>query len=145
MRKVHSTTITKGNRVYSFDVTKNGNDEFYLAITESRKGSPVLEQYQVIIFDEDANDFVDCVNNALEKLQELRDYKPAGSKAYSVEGIRQTHKQAYAPWTVQDDNRLGDLLSEGKSIPELALLFERNKGAINSRIKKLELQAKRKQ
>lgn len=59
-----------------------------------------------------------------------------------LEEIRKVHNQAYLPWSVEDDERLEALFCEGKSIKELAQEFERNEGAISSRIKKLELKEK---
>jgi DNA-directed RNA polymerase specialized sigma24 family protein len=46
------------------------------------------------------------------------------------------------PWTAEDDNKLELLFCEGKKVKELAEIFGRNTGAINSRIKKLELKEK---
>jgi hypothetical protein len=63
----------------------------------------------------------------------------SSDKAYSIEKIREKHKNAYAPWTLQDDNKLWDLREAGKSIEELGLIFGRNRGAITSRLEKLEL------
>jgi|SRR3990172_231887 len=63
-------------------------------------------------------------------------------KACSVTEIRQTIKNAYAPWTQEDDNKLEQLFCEGKKTKELAQIFRRKEGAINSRIKKLELREK---
>lgn len=51
---------------------------------------------------------------------------------------KQIYAKAYAPWTEEDDNSLKQLYAEGKSIPELMGIFERNRGAIRSRLKKLE-------
>ncbi len=59
-------------------------------------------------------------------------------------GVSYMHQQkalyanAYAPWTEAEDKKLLELYSMGKSIAELCEIFERNKGAIRSRIKKLE-------
>ncbi|MCF8257916.1 MAG: hypothetical protein K9J06_10190 [Flavobacteriales bacterium] len=44
---------------------------------------------------------------------------------------------AYAPWSIADDQRLLDLHSEGNAIKELANIFGRKKGAIRSRLRKL--------
>ena len=41
------------------------------------------------------------------------------------------------PWTEEDDSQLKQLYSEGKRIEELAEIFARNKGAIESRLKKI--------
>lgn len=46
------------------------------------------------------------------------------------------------PWSTEDDNKLELLFCEGKKVKELAQIFERNTGAISSRIKKLELKEK---
>ena len=63
-------------------------------------------------------------------------------KTYSIEEIRKTQSQAYMPWSKAEDEKLELLFCEGKKIKELALIFERKEGAIESRIKKLELKEK---
>ncbi len=66
--------------------------------------------------------------------------KPAdGEKAYDVSTIRQQKKGAYLPWTAELDEQLTTMFCEGKDIHEMADHFGRTKGAIQSRIKKLEL------
>jgi hypothetical protein len=59
-------------------------------------------------------------------------------KAYSVEEIRKNHEKAYMPWTTKDDDELWRLKKVGKTVDELALLFGRKKGAIFSRLAKIE-------
>lgn len=54
-----------------------------------------------------------------------------------MEQQRSVYPNAYKPWTELDDERLVALYNEGKSISELAQLFLRNRGAIQSRIRKL--------
>lgn len=63
-------------------------------------------------------------------------------KTYNFEEVRKTHKQAYEPWTADADEKLEKLFCEGKTEKELSQIFERNEGAIHSRIKKLELKEK---
>ena len=58
-------------------------------------------------------------------------------KAYTMEDKRNSHANAYKPWTKDNDELLKDYYNEGKSIRELSSLFKRNEGAILSRIKKL--------
>ena len=55
------------------------------------------------------------------------------------ESIKKKHKAAYQPWTPQLEEELTQLFCEGKSIKEMADHFQRTRGAIISRIKKLEL------
>jgi hypothetical protein len=59
-------------------------------------------------------------------------------KTYSVDEIRKNHEKAYMPWTTRDDDELWRLKKSGKTIDELALLFGRKKGAITSRLAKIE-------
>lgn len=61
------------------------------------------------------------------------------AKAYSVEEKRKSHKDAYKPWTPLLDDELTVLFCEGNSVKSMAIYFGRTEGAINSRIKKLEL------
>lgn len=63
----------------------------------------------------------------------------AMEKKYSVENVREKHKDAYMPWTTELDNELTIMYCEGVSVREMAKHFGRTQGAINNRIKKLEL------
>ncbi|MFT3796493.1 hypothetical protein [Flavobacterium sp.] len=54
-----------------------------------------------------------------------------------VQKARKNHKQAYATWSTEDDEKLAMLFRQGKSIKELSEIFERTKGAIRSRIEKI--------
>lgn len=60
-------------------------------------------------------------------------------KAYSVDELRTKHKDAYKPWAEELDNELTIMYCEGVNVKDLAKHFGRTKGAIRSRIKKLEL------
>src|SRR3989338_2782809 len=57
--------------------------------------------------------------------------------AYSVEEIRKTHAHAYLPWDNIQDSKLKELFSKDSSTAELAAAFNRTKGSITSRLKKL--------
>lgn len=61
-------------------------------------------------------------------------------KAYSVDELRAKHKEAYKPWTDELDKELTVMCYEGVSIRDMARHFGRTRGAIISRIKKLELE-----
>lgn len=60
-------------------------------------------------------------------------------KAYSYEELREKHKDAYKPWTDELDQELTAMYCEGINVRDLSKHFGRTKGAIRSRIKKLEL------
>ena len=138
--EIYSNKITKGSRTYFFDIKKSEKGDLYLKVSESKKTENGYEHHRLMVFDEDLKDFVEALKKSLTKFKELKE--PKDSKTYSVEKIRETHQQAYLPWTTEDDNRLELLFCEGKKVKELAEIFGRNVGAINSRIKKLELKDK---
>jgi len=139
-KEIYSDKITKGNRTYFFDIKKSEKGDLYLKISESKKTGVGFEHHRLIVFDEDLKDFVETLKKSLTKFKELKE--PKEGKAYSVEKIREKHQQAYLPWTTEDDNKLELLFCEGKKTKELAEIFGRNIGAINSRINKLELKDK---
>ena len=68
--------------------------------------------------------------------------------SYDVNGLSYMEQQkllysnAYAKWTPEEDSKLLELSSRGLSIKELTKIFERNEGAIRSRIKKLTMEPK---
>jgi superfamily I DNA/RNA helicase len=61
-------------------------------------------------------------------------------KAYSVDEVRTKHKDAYKSWTSELDEELTIRYCEGVSAKDMATHFGRTRGAIASRIKKLELE-----
>jgi len=68
--------------------------------------------------------------------------KRGAVKSYTKKDKQVKYKKAYEPWTVNDDEKLEELYCLKKSVKELSVLFQRNDGAIRSRIKKLELKEK---
>ena len=52
---------------------------------------------------------------------------------------KQLHANAYAPWSDEEDNTLGFLYHQGKTVKELALILQRNEGSIRSRLRKIGL------
>lgn len=73
-----------------------------------------------------------------ELRREANDTK--SEKAYSLDQIRIVHKGAYRPWTDELDNELTVMFCEGMHEKDIATHFGRTRGAIKSRIKKLELE-----
>ena len=66
----------------------------------------------------------------------------SGLMKYTFTEVREKHANAYMPWTEEDDERLTLLWCEGRKVHEMIEIFQRKKGAITSRIKKLELKEK---
>lgn len=61
-------------------------------------------------------------------------------KTYSIANIRIAHPNAYRGWSKEDDKKLKELRGEGKSTTDLAEIFERGRGAISSRLKRLSIE-----
>lgn len=73
----------------------------------------------------------------------LKAYKQlTGEPTYSVYACRQEFPNAYNQWSADDDAELEHLWCKGATVDELASHFQRKRGAILSRIKKLELEEK---
>lgn len=62
----------------------------------------------------------------------------SGKELSYMEIQKQMYPNAYAPWTQQADIALLYLRQQGKSVSELAAIFQRGPGSILSRLKKLE-------
>ena len=72
--------------------------------------------------------------------QKAEKKEPANGKTYSVEKVREMHKDAYKHWTQALDEELTIMYCEGINVRDMAKHFRRTNGAIWSRIKKLELE-----
>jgi len=59
--------------------------------------------------------------------------------AYSVEQIRREYPKAYMKWTKEEDECLARLYRDGKTVSQLAGIFQRQPGAIRSRLHHLGL------
>jgi len=58
-------------------------------------------------------------------------------KSYTLDEIRQKYPNAYKKWTSEEDRRLKEGYDARMSVPDLAKHFGRQKGAIQSRLRKL--------
>ena len=71
------------------------------------------------------------------KMRVVRNWQK--EKAYDIEKIRTVNKDAYRPWSVELDMELTTMYCKEVSIKDMAKHFGRTFGAIDKRIKKLEL------
>jgi hypothetical protein len=56
-----------------------------------------------------------------------------------IRKIKKEHKEAYKAWSREDDDELINLFFDGVSVGNMVEKLKRTKGAIRSRIRKLEL------
>lgn len=119
----------------------------YVAITRTRNSIHIPEPLMPIEFPRSSKIHIMRVLTEEENKQDETSSKQISSiikivkkeKAYSVDEVRGKHKDAYKPWTIELDDELTVMYCEGVNARDIAKHFGRTKGAIYSRIKKLEL------
>ena len=117
-----------------FDIKKDPQED-YLKITQSKfLGSDERRREKIFISRSELIEFRNAINKVIN-------YWNLEIKEKSAKKINKAELQgnAYLPWEKEADEYLTSLYKEGKSIKELAEIFERQKGGIRSRLKKLGL------
>lgn len=120
----------------------------YVAITRTKNSIHIPETLMPIDFPTSKQIHIMRVAKKEEKQQETtrnqtllnKAGEPISEKTYTVEEVRTRHNDAYRPWTQELDDELTVMYCEGVNVMDLAKHFGRSKGAICSRIKKLELE-----
>jgi superfamily I DNA/RNA helicase len=82
---------------------------------------------------------IKAVRAKIPTLQKIEKGKRIVEKVYSVDELGFKHKDAYNPWSDKLDHELTIMYWEGISLSDIAAHFGRSKGAILSRIRKLQL------
>ena len=83
-------------------------------------------------------DQIHVLRNSSQTLK--KEPKANTQKSYFIDEQRKNNKSAYMPWTQALDKELRTMYTEGISIKDMAKHFGRTKGAVASRIKKLNLE-----
>lgn len=78
-----SRSIKAGKRVYYIDVKRDRRDEYYIAMTESKRVQegteserPVFERHKIFLYREDIMHFVDALNEAVRYVGDKRPLTP---------------------------------------------------------------------
>jgi len=82
----------------------------------------------------------DSLKFEMDPYQKQKPKGTAKDKAFTYDEVRQKQKNAYKPWTTELDDELTIMYCEGVNVKDMAKHFCRTKGAIRSRIEKLELE-----
>lgn len=130
-RELCSEKVTAGSQTYFFDVKKSQYGTLYLVIGELRAVGEEHEHHRTMISEENLEAFVAGFDKTLTFFG-MR-HEP---KSYSVKQGRQQQPKAYAKWSSDEDATLRKKYEEGMSLAELAQFFERQPGAIQSRLAK---------
>jgi superfamily I DNA/RNA helicase len=116
----------------------------YVAVTRTKNSIHIPETLMPFDFPKSTHIHIMKVVSDEEKQQEkaaeTAKQESKSEKAYSIEEVRKKHKEAYQPWTIELDTELTTMYCEGVNPKDMAKHFGRTRGAITSRIKKLELE-----
>ena len=140
--ELYTQKLNRGKRSYFFDIKQTEQKDFYIKITESKKTNNVFEHHRLMVFDEDIEDFMVSFTQCLANYHKLKEAQLIENKPKTFSEIQEKYSNAYMPWTAKDDEKLESLYCEKKTVKQLALIFDRKEGAIESRIKKLGLKDK---
>ena len=131
-KDLFSQKVRAGLRTYFFDVKESKEKSLYLVISESKVVGAEYEHHRVMICEEDIEAFITGFDQIINFLRKRK--KP---KAFNVERIRQQHPNAYTKCSPGDDELLRNKYDQGMSVAELCQFFQRQPGAIRSRLAKL--------
>jgi F-box protein 18 (helicase) len=116
----------------------------YVAVTRAKSSIHIPDSLMPIDFPKSPQIHVMKVVSEEEKQQtkaeETAKQDSIMEKGYSVYEVTTIHKEAYKPWSPELDTELTIMYCEGVNPKDMAKHFGRTKGAIISRIKKLELE-----
>ena len=112
----------------------------YVAITRAKSCIYIPEELMPVGFppssqihilkEASENDFRESDLNTLREIKQ---------KSWSVAESREKNKKAYMPWTSELDKELTEMFCNGVDEKNMAKHFNRSRGAIKARIKKLQL------
>jgi len=128
--KLEKQTKEKNRQEVSFAKLNEEINLLYVAVTRTKNKLHIPESLMPV-------GFYDAPQ--IQMIKDVPKEEKKTEKSYTVDQIREKHKGAYQPWTAELDQELMAMFSEGISGNDLANHFGRTKGAIASRIKKLEL------
>ncbi len=141
----------KDDEIYSSKLNEEIN-LLYVAVTRTRnsihipeilipKGVSQSSQIHVVRVEiEEEIPETEIFNSSKQVFLKKERMITAKEKAYLVEQVREKYKDAYKPWTEELDDELTIMYCEGVNSKDMAKHFGRTRGAIESRIKKLELE-----
>lgn len=127
---VYDRQLTTAIGEFRLTVVRIGNAEPYVRISQTG-----IVTDTVFVPAASLPEFIAALTEAAALINPDQDADP--DKAYSVDDIRKAYPMAYLSWLSEEDARLWQRHTDGRSIPELSAEFQRPPGAIRSRLDKL--------
>ncbi|KAA1256816.1 hypothetical protein LF1_57820 [Rubripirellula obstinata] len=116
------------NTTFQVETDSEGNP--CLILTQNWASGVNVSTHRIVVTIDAFDDFHSAYLRAAGRMN-------ADTRAYSVSDVRRDYPNAYRGWTPDDDQRLLDEHAAGHTIKELADMFGRQRGAIESCLAKL--------
>lgn len=129
-----SETVTAAEKTYRIGVEQAADGSRCLVIAEEPATEPVGTIQRMVISESDAEEFSRSLKTALQ----LLGLEQSQARKRQDE-IKRQYKKAYEKWEPEEDRALKRGFKDGVSINRLAATFQRQPGAIRSRLTKLGL------
>jgi hypothetical protein len=126
-KSLYTTEVFGVGRRYKFEVMEGFNGRRFLRVTEFVAAGLTQTCQQVTVLERELSAFV----RACRRAADYCDPKP---KAFNIEQIRATYPRAYKPWTPAEERELVLRFHRGIKVHELGKYFQRQPGAIRSRL-----------
>lgn len=138
-QSLYSEKLEKGNRRFYFDIRETEKGSNYFTINEiTTKENEDDKRRQIMVFENEVDRFAAAIVRTLLHFN-VKDSKVPQAKVARIQEAKAKYARAYEPWTKKEDAELALLYSQGKSKTEIGTSLQRNPGAINVRIEKLNL------
>ncbi len=124
-----------GKRSIYCNIKQTQKGQNYLLLTTTRKKEGEEDEREALfVFAHEINAFAETMARTL-----INFTRTTTSRTQIIEKAKQSHANAYEPWTKKDEADLALLYTEGKTNDELSTHFQRHPKAITARIEKLGL------
>ncbi len=140
-QSLYSEKLTKGNRQFYFDINETEKGSNYLKINEiTVKADEDPQRRGIMVFESEVDRFAAALVRSLLHFNVKENTEaPKEARVARIKEAKAKYSRAYEPWSKKEDAELALLYSQGKTMTEIGKSLERNPGAINIRIEKLNL------
>jgi len=138
---LYSERVESKDRRFYFDINETERGSNYLSICEvTAKENEENKSNRIFVFESQIDQFSAALVRTLLHFNVKTQTKTSnGARVARIKEAKVKYARAYEAWTKKEDAELALLYSQGKTMTEIGESLERNPGAINIRIEKLNL------
>jgi hypothetical protein len=78
--ELYTQKLVRGKRSYFFDIKQTEQKDFYLTITESKRSVDGFLRNNIMVFEEDIEDFMVSFTQCLASYHKLKEAQPVNNK-----------------------------------------------------------------